>query len=156
MRDATDSYAGPIPRSVVPIFPAPALFSRAASRRRCHGRMTGARSERKSRPFAAHAGVRDERDLREERVGVDDDSGPDHGGRAADDAGGEEVEGEVAVGELDRVAGVVAAVIAGDDVEPIGEKVDDLSLSFVSPLAAENGCDLHETESYPETDSLIA
>ncbi len=36
------------------------------------------------------------------------------------------------------VAGVVAALIARDDVETIAKKIDDLPLAFVSPLRAEN------------------
>jgi len=37
----------------------------------------------------------------------------------------------------------VPAVVPGDDSETVGEKVDDLSFSFVAPLAAEDGCDFH-------------
>jgi hypothetical protein len=53
----------------------------------------------------------------------------------------------MAVPELDRVPRVVAAVVAGDDVEAIGEKVDDLSLALVSPLSAQNGDDLQAISS---------
>ena len=47
------------------------------------------------------------------------------------------------VAELDGVAGVVAAVVAGDDVEAVGEQVDDLALALVAPLSAQNGHDFH-------------
>ena len=66
-----------------------------------------------------------------------------HAHPAADDPGGEKVQGEVAVAELDRVAGVVPPVVAGDDVEPVGEKVDDLPLPLVAPLTAQDRHDFH-------------
>jgi hypothetical protein len=53
------------------------------------------------------------------------------------------VQGEVPIAEPDGVAGVVSAVVAGDDVEPIREKVDELSFPLVSPLAAQDGENLH-------------
>ena len=37
----------------------------------------------------------------------------------------------------DRVAGVVAALEADDDVGPLGEQVGDLALAFVAPLGAD-------------------
>ena len=51
-----------------------------------------------------------------------------------DDAGGDQPQGEVLVGELHRVAGVVAALIARHHVECLAEEVDDLALSLVAPL----------------------
>ena len=36
------------------------------------------------------------------------------------------------------MAGVVAAGVAGDDVELFAEDVDDLALAFVAPLGSEN------------------
>ena len=50
---------------------------------------------------------------------------------------GIEAEGEVLVAELDGVAGVVAALVAGDEVERGRDEVDDLALALVSPLAAD-------------------
>ena len=38
----------------------------------------------------------------------------------------------------DRVAGVVAPLIADDDVMFVGEQIDDFSLGLVSPLQADN------------------
>jgi hypothetical protein len=46
------------------------------------------------------------------------------------------------------VARVVAAVIPRDDFEAVGEKVDDLPLTLVSPLAAQDGSDFHGIERY--------
>ena len=81
--------------------------------------------------------------LGKQRFEVHDDAGPDHSRAAANDAGGQKVEREVAIGEFDGVAGVVPAVVAGDDVEPVGEEIDDLPLALVAPLSAEHGQDLH-------------
>ncbi len=38
----------------------------------------------------------------------------------------------------DGVAGVVAAGVAGDDVELLGEDVDDLAFAFVAPLGTKD------------------
>jgi hypothetical protein len=38
------------------------------------------------------------------------------------------------------VAGVVPALIASDDLETLGEQIDDLAFTFVAPLGA-NHCD---------------
>ena len=38
----------------------------------------------------------------------------------------------------DRVAGVVAALVADDHVGPLGEQVDDLALALVAPLGADD------------------
>ena len=40
--------------------------------------------------------------------------------------------------DVDGVAGVVAALVAGDDVEARREQIDDLALAFVAPLRAEH------------------
>jgi hypothetical protein len=34
------------------------------------------------------------------------------------------------------VSGVVPALIAGDDVETLGEQIDDLAFAFIAPLGA--------------------
>ena len=43
----------------------------------------------------------------------------------------------------DRVAGVVAALEADDDVRPLGEQVGDLALAFVAPLGADENYSWH-------------
>jgi uncharacterized protein YajQ (UPF0234 family) len=43
---------------------------------------------------------------------------------------------------IDRVARVVAALISSDEVKVGGEKIDDLALTLVSPLCA-NDCEVH-------------
>jgi hypothetical protein len=40
------------------------------------------------------------------------------------------------------MAGVVAALITRYNIEPLGEQVDNLTLTFVAPLGA-NNCDYH-------------
>ncbi len=55
----------------------------------------------------------------------------------AKDAGGDQVEHEFFLVDLDRVAGVVAALETDDDVGLLGEHVDDLAFSFVAPLGAD-------------------
>ena len=82
-------------------------------------------------------------DLRQQRVEIEDDPAADDGRAAPDDPGRQQVEREVPVAELDGVTGVVTAVIAGDHVESVGEQVDDLSLTLVAPLPAQNGQSLH-------------
>src|ERR1019366_189977 len=114
VRFAFDSYAGPMPRDVVPMFAPPSAFSRAPSRSACVGRMTRAR--------------------------VDDEAVSDHvhDARAAD-ARRDETQREVLVAELHGVAGVVAALIAGDEIEGGSDEVDDFALAFVAPLAPDDG-----------------
>ncbi len=55
----------------------------------------------------------------------------------AKNAGGDEVEDEFFLPDLDGVAGVVAALGADDDVGLLGEDVDDFSFSFIAPLGAD-------------------
>ena len=42
------------------------------------------------------------------------------------------------VADADGMAGVGAALVAGDDVGLLGEHVDDLSLAFIAPLGADD------------------
>jgi len=58
--------------------------------------------------------------------------------RRMEDARGDEVEDDLAAPDVDRVPGVMAPLITGDDIEGRGQQVDDLALAFVAPLSAEN------------------
>ncbi len=80
-------------------------------------------------------------DFADQRDRIDDDAvGDDAFFSRAQDAGGDEVQDEFFLADLDGVAGVVAALRADDDVGLLGEDVDDLSFSFIAPLGAdENG-----------------
>ena len=78
-------------------------------------------------------------DLGEERPGVEDDAVADDRELAgADDAGGEQRELVDGAVDDEGVAGVVAALEAGDDVGALGEPVDELALALVAPLRADH------------------
>ena len=50
----------------------------------------------------------------------------------------DQLQNELLFPDEDRVAGVVPALIARDDIEALGQKVDYFALAFVAPLRAEN------------------
>jgi hypothetical protein len=50
----------------------------------------------------------------------------------------QKMEYERLVTYLDRMAGVVTALLARDDVEVFGEKINDLAFTFITPLGAYN------------------
>src|SRR5262249_27266897 len=62
------------------------------------------------------------------------------------DARGDQLQDELAAADLDSVAGVVAALVARDDVEVLREEVDDLAFAFVTPLRAHNDDVAHGME----------
>ena len=78
-------------------------------------------------------------DLFEETRRVDDDAvGDDRADAGVQDAGGQQRELErLAVGD-DGVAGVGPAVVADDEVVPLGEQIDDLAFGLVAPLEADD------------------
>ena len=77
-------------------------------------------------------------DFLDQRDGVDDDAvGDDAFFPGAQNAGGNQVQDEFFLPDLDRVAGVVAALGADDDIGLLGEDVDDFSFSFIAPLGAD-------------------
>ncbi len=59
---------------------------------------------------------------------------------------------ELLLADEDRVAGVVAALIARDDIEALGEQIDDLPLALVSPLGSQDDYVSHfdQTHSFYE------
>ena len=61
---------------------------------------------------------------------------------------GMQVEDVLLVADADGVARVGATLVAGDDVGVLGEQVDDLSLSFVAPLGADDDLDGHAVRSW--------
>lgn len=72
-----------------------------------------------------------------ERTRIDDYPVADHTGAfVVEDSRRNEAEDELSVAYADGMARVVAALIAGDDVEMRREYVDDLTLAFVAPLGA--------------------
>jgi hypothetical protein len=48
------------------------------------------------------------------------------------------VEGEFLSGDLHGMPGVPAAVVAHDDVEVLGEQVNDLAFAFIAPVQADD------------------
>ena len=59
-----------------------------------------------------------------------------------DDARGNLMEDEFLLTHLHRVSGVGATLVAGNDVDVLGQHVDDLAFPFISPLCA-NDCEIH-------------
>jgi hypothetical protein len=83
-------------------------------------------------------------DLLKEGGGVDDQAAADHAdGVRVDHAGGDEVQLECLPAGGDGVAGVVSAVVAGDDVSLGGKQVDDAALAFIAPLGANDDIEWH-------------
>ena len=52
----------------------------------------------------------------------------------AQDSAGDQLEDEFLFPDVNRVSGIVPALIAGDDVNALGQKIDNLPFSFVTPL----------------------
>ncbi len=88
-------------------------------------------------------------DLLEEGRGGDDEPVADDARLPGmQDPRGDEMEDDLAAVDIYGVPGVVAALVAGDDVEGGGQEVDDLALAFVSPLRSEDEQVGHETPSF--------
>ena len=78
-------------------------------------------------------------DLGEQRRRVDHQAVADHGLLPGpQNAARNQLEDELLLADEDRVARVVSALIARDDIEPFGEEIDDLSFALVAPLGAED------------------
>ena len=77
-------------------------------------------------------------DLVEQHPRVDRDAVADRAGHArVEDPRRDQVELELLAVAHDRVAGVVAALEAHDEVGLLGEQVGDLALALVAPLGAD-------------------
>ena len=130
-----------MPRLVVPILVPRALAdSRWASSSRWRERMSG-------NVFGdLQVGWRhldtlgaDGLDLLDKMVGIEHHAVADHRELArTDDAGGKQRELEHLAVDHQRMAGVMAALETNDDVGGERQPVDDLPLSFVAPLGADN------------------
>ena len=64
------------------------------------------------------------------------------------DAAGNQLQDELAIADAHRMPGVMPALIAGHDVEALGEKVDDFALAFVAPLGSQND-DIAHGQTHP-------
>ena len=78
-------------------------------------------------------------DLGLERPGIEHHAVADHRQGAADDPRGQQRQFVGLVADDQRVAGIVPALEAGDDVGPARQPVDDLALALVAPLGADHG-----------------
>src|SRR5690606_312473 len=78
-------------------------------------------------------------DLREERLGIDDDAVADDAGDAVvEDARRQEPEDELLSVGVHRVAGVVAALVPRHDREVRRQQINDLAFALVTPLCSEH------------------
>jgi hypothetical protein len=79
-------------------------------------------------------------ELAEQRLRVDDHAVADHADDIRmQDARRNETQHEFRAVDIHRMAGVVAALVAGHDIEPRCQQVDDFSFAFVAPLCAKHG-----------------
>jgi hypothetical protein len=91
---------------------------------------------------AVHAPPGEAVDFGEQHGGIDDDAVADHGSDVVvEHAAGDQLEGEaLAVRGHERVTGVMATLVADDDVHLLGKEIGETPLAFVAPLRAdENG-----------------
>jgi hypothetical protein len=91
---------------------------------------------RDQQPLARDAALGETVDLGQQHLGIDDDAVADHRSTGrGEHPRRQQMKGELpAVGQDHGVAGVVAALVAHNVVDPFTEKVGDLSLAFVAPL----------------------
>ena len=72
-------------------------------------------------------------------VQVDDHARTQHTGHIrVEDAGGQQVQDELALLCDDGVPGIVAALIAGNDVRMFCQQVDDAALALIAPIDSSN------------------
>ena len=72
-------------------------------------------------------------------VKVDDHSRAQHTGDVrVQDAGGQQVQDKLSLFGHDGMAGVVAALIAGDHIGVFGQQVDDAALALIAPVDSSN------------------
>ena len=62
----------------------------------------------------------------------------DHAHAGMQHAAGDQLQDELLAAHLDRVAGVVPALVAGHEIEFLRKQIDDFALAFVAPLRPEN------------------
>ncbi len=96
-----------------------------------------------------HAATLQRFDLVGEDLRIDDDAVADRAERpVVKDPRGDEVKLELLVVADDRVAGVVSALKADDDVSPLGEQVCHLPFPLVAPLGANDHQSRHVGRDY--------
>ena len=86
--------------------------------------------------------------LLHQHLGVDHAAVADHAqGARPEDAARHQPQLVGVVAQHQRVAGVVAALVAGHHVGPLGQRVDDLALALVAPLGAHDDATRHRVPS---------
>jgi hypothetical protein len=60
----------------------------------------------------------------------------------------------LSISDINRVTGIMAALIAGDAVKVLGEDVDDLAFSLIAPLKADDGEVRLHLNVYPQGSSI--
>jgi hypothetical protein len=90
-------------------------------------------------PVAGHAPLGQPIDLGQQHLRVDHDTvADDRRAARGQHPGRHQVQGKLlAVGRDDRVAGVVAALVSHDEVDPLAEQVGHLALALVAPLGTD-------------------
>ena len=128
-----------MPRDVVPIETRPSRPSDIFSIIRCAGNSTCARLLMNRLPVTSTPAACEGIDLAEQRRGVDHQPVADHGFLSGtQDAARNQLEDEFFFADEDRVARIVSALIARDDIEPFGEEIDDFAFTLIAPLRAED------------------
>ena len=96
-------------------------------------------------PFASSAG-----NFVEQRGQIDHHAVADDGLHAgAQNAAGDQLEDELLLADEDGVAGVVAALVARDDVEALRQKIDHFPFTLVTPLRTKNDYITHFSKEDP-------
>jgi hypothetical protein len=138
MRHARSAYAGPIPRRVVPT----AAFHGPVQRDVIRHDDVSVLAD--PDPVNLDAAAGEHVQLADECGGIDDHAIADNRGDVRiQHARRHEVELEDLLAEHDRMAGVVAALIADNGRDVLGQKVRRLPLAFVAPLQTDDHCGGH-------------
>ena len=138
-----------MPREVVPIEIRPGRafrhFLHHAVRRKQHVRAIADEEV----PAHRHSRRFESLDLGQQRAGIDHQSVADHRLLARpQDAARDQLEDVFLLADEDGVAGIVPALIARDDIELLGEEIDDLPFTLVAPLGAQDDYVSHVVQTY--------
>src|ERR1039457_5574998 len=88
-------------------------------------------------------------DLAQQRGGGDDESGGNYGlFPGGQNAARDQFEDELLLADENRVARIVATLIARHNIEAFGEEIDDLAFTLVAPLCAEDDYVSHFDQTY--------
>ena len=138
-----------MPREVVPMETRPGRPSDIFSIMRWAGNSTCARLLMKRLPVTATPADSSASISRQQRGRIDHQAVADHRLLArAQNAARDQFQDEFLLADENRVAGVVSALIARDNIEPFGEEIDNLPFALVSPLGAQDDYVSHFDQTY--------